>query len=286
MILLSGIEAQGFFKEELMKEIGFLIKKPKLVILQIGDNEESNVYIRQKKNFGEKIGVMVEHKKFSIDVKEEELIETITHNNNDNEVSGIIVQLPIPKNLNLSNILNSIDYKKDVDGLGFVQTGMFYGGSKDAIIPATAKGVASLFDYYKIDLKSKHVVVIGRSNLVGRPIAQMSLNRNATVTVCHSKTKNIKDITKIADILIVACGVQGMVDSSYVKEGQVVIDVGIHKTDEGLKGDVVFNDIKDIVSAISPVPGGVGPLTVLSLFQNLLNAQKTQNMLKYSLITN
>jgi methylenetetrahydrofolate dehydrogenase (NADP+)/methenyltetrahydrofolate cyclohydrolase len=138
----------------------------------------------------------------------------------------------------------------------------------------------SLFDYYKIDLRSKNVVVIGRSNLVGRPIAQMCLNRNATVTVCHSKTDNIKNITKTADVIIVACGVLGMVDSSYVREGQVIIDVGIHKTITGLRGDVVFDDVKNMVSAISPVPGGVGPLTVVSLFQNLLDAQKSQNVLK------
>lgn len=274
MILLSGIQTRDFLKERLVEEIGFLPVKPKLVILQIGDNEESNVYIKQKKNFGEKLGIVVEHKKLSSDVKEQEVIDIIDKDNKDNEVGGIIVQLPIPKSLNISNILNSIDYKKDVDGLGFVQRGMFYGGNINALVPATARGVMSLLDYYKINIESKHVVVIGRSSLVGGPISQSCLKRNATVTVCHSKTENIKDITKTADVLIVACGVLGMVDSSYVREGQAVIDVGIHKTDNGLKGDVVFDDVKDMVSAISPVPGGVGPLTVLSLFQNLIDAQK------------
>lgn len=274
MILLSGIQTRDFLKERLVEEIGLLAVKPKLVILQIGDNEESNVYIRQKKNFGESMGVVVEHKKFPVDVKEEEVIETIESDNKDSGVGGIIVQLPIPKNLNLSRILNSIDYKKDVDGLGFVQRGMFYGGDKNAIIPATARGVMSLLDYYKINIESKHVVVIGRSSLVGQPVAQCCLKRNATVTVCHSKTENIKNISKTADVLIVACGVLGLVDSSYVRDGQVVVDVGIHKTDKGLKGDVLFDDVKDMVSAISPVPGGVGPLTVFSLFQNLFDAQK------------
>ncbi|MDQ5969090.1 MAG: Bifunctional protein FolD [Patescibacteria group bacterium] len=274
MILLSGIQTRDFLKERLVEEIGLLPVKPKLVILQIGDNEESNVYIKQKKNFGEKLGIVVEHKKLSSDVKEQEVIDIIDRDNKDNEVGGIIVQLPIPKNLNISNILNSIEYKKDVDGLGFVQRGMFYGGNINALVPATARGVMSLLDYYKINIESKHVVVIGRSSLVGGPISQSCLKRNATVTVCHSKTENIKDITKTADVLIVACGVLGMVDSTYVRGGQVVIDVGIHKTDRGLRGDVVFDDVKDIVSAISPVPGGVGPLTVLSLFQNLIDAQK------------
>ncbi len=280
MILLSGKETRDFLKKQLLEEVGGLLIKPKLVIFQIGDNEESNVYIKQKKIFGESLGIEVVHKKFPDDVGEDELINNIEAYNQNEKISGIIFQLPVPKNINLHKILNTIDYRKDVDGLGFIQQGKFYSGDKDAIIPATARGVMSLFDYYKIDLRSKNVVVIGRSNLVGRPIAQMCLNRNATVTVCHSKTDNIKNITKTADVIIVACGVLGMVDSSYVREGQVIIDVGIHKTITGLRGDVVFDDVKNMVSAISPVPGGVGPLTVVSLFQNLLDAQKSQNVLK------
>lgn len=274
MILLSGIQVRDELKKQLAEKVISLKNMPRLVILQIGDNQESNLYIGQKKKFGEELGIVVEHKKFPDDVKEDEVVAVIQSYNKDSKVGGIIVQLPMPKHLNQSKILNAIDIKKDVDGLGVGQIGLLYSGEKNAIVPATARGVVSLLDFYKINLESKNVVVIGRSNLVGRPVAQMCLNRNATVTVCHSHTKNLESITKTADILIVACGKMCFIGSSYVKEGQVVVDVGIHRTEVGICGDVDFESVKNIVSAISPVPGGVGPLTVVSLFQNLVDAWK------------
>ncbi len=271
MLLLSGKEVQEYLKGELKKKIEYLGVVPKLVILQIGDNEQSNVYIKRKKKLGEELGVTVEHKKFEENIEEENLLKNIEKYNQDKTVGGIIVQLPVPKNLNKPDILNAINPKKDVDGLGVVQTGLFYSGDSQAITPATARGIISLLDFYKIDLESKNVAVIGRSSLVGRPVGEMCLKRNATVTICHSHSEDLKEITKKADILIVACGVPCLVDSSYVKEGQVVVDVGIHRTEGGLCGDVNFDDIKNIISAVSPVPGGVGPLTVVSLFQNLVD---------------
>jgi len=274
MILLSGIQVREALKKQLKEATSLLVVLPKLVILQIGNNKESDIYIRQKKKFGQELGIIVEHKVYEENTKEGEIVAEIESYNKDEKIGGIIVQLPIPKHLNCSKILNSIDFKKDVDGLGVVQTGLFYSGDSKAITPATARGVISLFDFYNIDLDSKHVVVIGRSNLVGRPVAQMCLKRNATVTVCHSHTKNLDTITKTADILIVACGVPRLIGSPYVREGQVVIDVGINKIEEGICGDVDFDKVKDVVYAISPVPGGVGPLTVMSLFQNLIDSQK------------
>ena len=274
MILLSGIQVREALKNQLKETTSLLDILPKLVILQIGDNKESDIYIKQKKKFGQELGIIVEHKVYKEDIKESEIIAEIESYNKDNEVGGIIVQLPIPKQLNRSKILNSIDFKKDVDGLGVVQTGLLYSGDPDAIIPATARGVISLFDFYDINLDSKHVVVVGRSNLVGKPVSRVCLNRNATVTTCHSYTKNLEDITKTADILIVACGVSRLIGLSHVREGQVVVDVGINKTEEGICGDVDFDKVKDVVYAISPVPGGVGPLTVMSLFQNLIDSQK------------
>ena len=274
MILLSGKEVRESLIRGLKEKIGRFQKIPKLVILQIGDNEQSNVYIKQKKKFGEDLGVIVEHRKCPNDIGENEVIELINSYNKDSEVGGIIIQLPISKNLNQSKILNTIDSNKDVDGLGVVQTGLLYSGDPKVIVPATARGIISLLDFYNINLNSKNVVVVGRSNLVGKPVAQMCLNRNATVTICHSHTINLESITNSADILIVACGIPKFIDSSYVHEGQVIIDVGIHKTESGMCGDVDFEQVKNIVSAITPVPGGVGPLTVLSLFQNLLDAWK------------
>jgi methylenetetrahydrofolate dehydrogenase (NADP+)/methenyltetrahydrofolate cyclohydrolase len=275
MILLSGIQVRDRLKEQLKKEVASLDVLPKLVILQIGDNKESDIYINQKKNFGEELGIEVEHKKFEENTKEKDLIEKIQQYNKDNSVGGIIVQLPIPKHFNQSKILNSIDIQKDVDGLGSGQIGLFYSGDKSAIMPATARGIISLLDFYKIDLESKHVVVVGRSNLVGRPLAQMCLNRNATVTICHSHTKNLEVITKSADILIVACGIPNFIGPQHVCKEQIVVDVGIHRTPNGLCGDVDFDKVSQIVSAVTPVPGGVGPLTVVSLFQNLIDAQKS-----------
>ena len=242
--------------------------------MQVGDNNESNIYIEQKKKFGLEIGVEVEHKKCDVNINEDELVKIIEKYNEDSGVGGIIVQLPIPENLDCSRILNSIDVQKDVDGLGVKQIGLFYGGDKTAMVPATARGVMSLLDYYKIDLKSKNVVVIGRSNLVGRPIAQMCLNSGATVTICHSKTLYIEEHTKKADIVIVACGKPRLIGPSYLGKNQVVVDVGIQKVEGKLTGDVDFDNVKDMVSAITPVPGGVGPLTVVSLFQNLVDTQK------------
>ena len=212
MVLLSGKEVQEDIKRKLKEEIENLVVIPKLVIVQVGHNEQSEIYIRNKKKLGEELGIVVEHKKFSESTKEEELIQEVEKGNKDQLVGGIIIQLPVPKNLDLFKILNSIKPEKDVDGLGVNQTGLLYGGNDKAIIPATARGIMSLLDFYKIDLESKNVVIIGRSNLVGRPVAQMCLNRDATVTICHSHTKNLKEITQKADILIVACGIPKIIN--------------------------------------------------------------------------
>jgi len=271
MVLLSGKEVQEDIKRKLKEEIENLVVIPKLVIVQVGHNEQSEIYIRNKKKLGEELGIVVEHKKFSESTKEEELIQEVEKGNKDQLVGGIIIQLPVPKNLDLFKILNSIKPEKDVDGLGVNQTGLLYGGNDKAIIPATARGIMSLLDFYKIDLESKNVVIIGRSNLVGRPVAQMCLNRDATVTICHSHTKNLKEITQKADILIVACGIPKFINDEHINSSQVVVDVGINKADGKICGDVDFDKVKDIVYAITPVPGGVGPLTVVSLFQNLLD---------------
>lgn len=272
MILLSGLRVREKIVEELKSVIASNKQKPKLSVIQVGENYDSDVYIKQKIKFGKEIGVETLHIKLPEDISEENVLLEIKKLNEDESISGIIVQLPLPKNINARVVLDFISPQKDVDGLGSFQVGKFYSGEK-SFISATAKGIISLLNYYSIDLFGKNVVVVGRSNLVGKPISYLCLQKDATVTICHSKTKDLPDKTKKADILIVACGVPKMINQDFVKKDQVVVDVGIHRTESGLCGDVDFEDVKDIVYAITPVPGGVGPLTVTSLFQNVVDAK-------------
>ncbi len=272
MILLDGKIARNSLASELKKMISNLSIKPKLAIIQVGDRKESNTYITQKKIFAEKIGAEVNHIKFLENVSEDEVCVEIQKLNKDNSVHGIVVQLPLPLDLDKNIIIQNIDPLKDVDGLTSVNTKLLWSNERGHI-PATARGILTLLDYYKIPIKGKKVVVVGRSELVGKPVAMALLNRDATVTVCHLETENIKLETQRADILVVAAGDPEFITKDFVKEGQVVVDVGISVLqDKKLVGDVKFDDVKGIVSAISPVPGGVGPMTVLSLFQNLLDA--------------
>lgn len=270
-MILSGLTVRDILKDKLISKISTFSSVPELAIIQIGDNLESDTYINQKKKFGQSIKIPVHHFKFEESDSEGKIISQIEKLNDLNKIGGIIVQLPIPKNLNRQKILNSISPEKDVDGLGFLQKGKLLSADPGAILPATSRGILSLLDYYKISISGKHVVVIGRSELVGKPTALSLLNLDATITLCHSKTKDLKDITKMADILIVAIGSPKFIGPEYVKEGQTVIDVGICKTQDGFVGDTQFENIKDIVENITPVPGGVGPLTVVSLFENLVD---------------
>lgn len=272
MILLSGKTIKDEISQILHKDISASGEIPSLAIIQVGENEQSNLYIKQKIKFGELIGARVIHCHLPEEITEDDLIFEIRKFNNDKSIHGIIVQLPIPKHLNERKILDAILYEKDVDGLGSIQTGLLYVGKTKSMIPATTRGIISLLDYNKIEIAGKNVVVIGRSNLVGKPTAISFLNLNATVTICHSHTKDLKKITRLADILIVACGRPKFITREFVGDGQIIVDVGIHKTELGLCGDVDFEDVKDLVSAITPVPGGVGPMTVVSLFQNLWDA--------------
>ncbi len=286
MILLDGRKVRDEIRETLRKRVESFSSKPKLVIIQVGEDEESEAYIRQKKAFGESIGAVVEHRKLAAGISEQELVETLREYNADPAVHGIIVQIPIPAHLDKSRIVDGIAPQKDVDGLGSFSIKALWENRNEGFVPATTKGIMSLLSYYKIPVAGKHVVVVGRSVLVGKPTAQALLNANATVTIVHSKTENSDVITSSADILVVAAGKPHFIQRDDVREGQVVIDVGItavtgEKLDEEVSekiitGDVHFDDVKDIVGAISPVPGGVGPMTVASLFQNLVSAYEKQ----------
>jgi methylenetetrahydrofolate dehydrogenase (NADP+)/methenyltetrahydrofolate cyclohydrolase len=259
--------------EILKKKILHLSKKPRLVIIQIGNRTESNTYIKRKKEFGEYLGVDVVHAKYKSSISEKELIKNIKQFNSDESVQGIIIQIPLPKHLDPNKLVEYIDEGKDVDGQTSKNLKALIDG-KPGYIPATTKGIMTLLEKNNIPLKGTSVCVVGRSTLVGKPTALEFLNRNATVTVCHSKTKNLKRFTTSTDILVVAVGKANFIDEKFIKRGQVVIDVGINPITKngkiGIVGDVNTKNVLNKVKAITPVPGGVGPMTILSLFENLI----------------
>ena len=242
-----------------------------LAVLQVGEDEASKVYIRQKENAANSLGYTYIHKHFPSDVTQEEVINEIELLNNNDCIDGIIVQMPLPKHLNESDIQNTIDPLKDVDGLTYVNAGKLV-QNVPGLIPCTPKGIIDILDNYEIGIEGANVVVIGRSILVGKPIATLLTNRNATVVLTHSKTKDLDSITRNADIIIAAVGKANFVTEDMVKDGAVVIDVGINRLDGKLCGDVDYNNVKDKCSYITPVPGGVGPMTVYELMNNVYEA--------------
>jgi methylenetetrahydrofolate dehydrogenase (NADP+)/methenyltetrahydrofolate cyclohydrolase len=283
-MLLDGKATSQKIKEQIKDEVlnikHIYNQVPHLVIVQIGDNQASNVYIKNKLKAAEFVGIKATHIHFNENIQNEELITKIRELNSDNDVDGIIVQLPIPKHLNENDIINEIDNTKDVDGFGLINKGKLFCGL-ESLKSATPYGVMKLLEMYNIDVAGKNAVVIGRSNIVGKPMAMMLLSKNATVTICHSKTQNLKNVCKSADILVVAIGKAKFVTKDMVKDGAVVIDVGMNRDENNkLCGDVDFDNVKDIASYITPVPGGVGPLTISMLLLNTLTAYKTRKGIK------
>ena len=284
--ILDGRTVADGIRKELAARIKTLEPKPKLVIIQVGDLEETNAYIRQKKLFGEKIGALVDHRQYSVNIAEVDLLEKIAEMNRDASVHGIIIQLPLADQLDKDKLTAAVAPEKDVDGLGPVNLHLLWNSNSRCFIPATTKGILTLLSHYRIPVVGKKVVIVGRSALVGKPTAIALLNQNATVTICHRQTKNLTKETRGGDILIVAAGQPKFIDENYVKANQVVVDVGINllsgqKLEEEtssrkLIGDVDFEKVKDVVAALSPVPGGVGPMTVTSLFENLFEAYRRQ----------
>ena len=275
MMILDGKKIKKVVLDEIKSEVNNLSVKPKLVVIQVGNNEASNVYIKQKSNMCEYVGYEYEHIKLENLVTEEDVINVINRLNNDEKVTAILVQLPLPDGMDTNKIVNSISPKKDVDGLTDLNNGMLFHG-KDTLYSCTPYGVMELLDRYDISVSGKNVVIVGRSDLVGKPMAMMMLDRDATVTVCHSKTKNLKEFTKNADILVVAVGKPNLITEDMISDGVVILDVGINRTDTGLCGDVLFDSVKDKCSYITPVPGGVGQMTVAMLSKNVLKAYKMQ----------
>lgn len=272
MILLDGKKIKQKILEDLKQKLLNLNEKLGLVVIQIGNDPASDVYVRQKKKMAEDLGYNFNHINLEDNVSEKEMLSIIDMLNNDNMVDGILVQMPIPSTLNVKRIQNAILPYKDVDGLTDINIGKLV-HNEDSLVACTPMGIIDLLDYYNIDIEGKNVVIIGRSDLVGKPLASLMINRNATVTLCHSKTINLDFYTKNADILVVAIGKPNFIKRDSVKDGAVIIDVGINRMANGmLCGDVDFDDIKDKVSYITPVPGGVGQMTVAELALNTYKA--------------
>ena len=275
--IIDGKAVSKKIREEIREEVEKLKSAgvhPGLAVVLAGDNPASRVYVKNKGEACRSAGIHSEEHKLPADVKESELIDIINRLNKDPRINGILVQLPLPLHINKDLVLKSISPDKDVDGFHEINMGRLFIG-QEGLIPCTPSGIIKLLEYYNIPVEGKFAVVVGRSNIVGKPVAMMLLHRNATVAICHTRTKNLKEVCLMGDILIAAAGRQGMITGDMVKEGAVVIDVGINRMDNGkLTGDVDFESASKKAGWITPVPGGVGPMTIAMLLYNTLKAAK------------
>ena len=271
MIEMNGKDLRDKLIISLKDKIDNCKDKLGLVVIQVGNDEASNIYVGQKEKLANKLGYKFIHKTFDSSVDNDEVINYINELNNDDSIDGIIVQMPLPTHLDEELIQNSISPLKDVDGLTYINAGML-SHNRSSLVPCTPKGIIDMLDEYSINVDGMNVVVIGRSILVGKPIANLLTNKNATVTLCHSHSKDIKSYTSKADLVIVAVGKKHLLTADMVKEGVIVIDVGINRIDGKLYGDVDFLNVSKKASYITPVPGGVGPMTVYELMNNVYEA--------------
>lgn len=278
---IDGKIISAAVKERIKSEVADLKAKgitTGLAVIIVGEDPASKVYVANKKKTCEALGIISEEYALPENTTQNELLALINELNNKKSINGILCQLPLPRHLDESIIINSILPEKDVDAFHPANVGKIMIGDYD-FVPCTPAGIMEMLEYEGIDISGKSCVVIGRSNIVGKPMSMLLLHKNGTVTVCHSRTKNLSEITKQADILVAAVGRPNFVTADMVKEGAVVIDVGINRVDGKLVGDVDFETVKDKCSAITPVPGGVGPMTIAMLMQNTLTASKKQNNL-------
>jgi methylenetetrahydrofolate dehydrogenase (NADP+)/methenyltetrahydrofolate cyclohydrolase len=277
--ILSGKEIGQKIRDNLQREIEETIPKdgprPRLAVVLVGDDPASHVYVRNKEKACEKVGIETEDYKPPADMPQEELVALVDKLNADPAVNGVLVQLPLPDHMDEAFILERILPAKDVDGFHPYNLGQLVLG-KDVLAPATPSGVMAMLESAGIEVQGKNVAMVGRSRIVGKPLAAMFTNKSATVTICHSKTRDLKEECRRSDIVIAAIGRARMINADYVSEGAVVIDVGINRVDDKLVGDVDFDAVIDKVSAITPVPGGVGPMTITMLLHNTLKAFRFQ----------
>lgn len=284
MQLLNGNEVSKHIREQIRKEVNQLKaagkKVPHLAAILVGEDGASKTYVAAKAKDCEEVGFDSTVLRFDASISEAELLNEVIKINNNADIDGLIVQLPLPKHINTNKVTQTIDWKKDVDGFHPMNVGLMFKGLP-CFLPATPMGVIKLLEHYQIETTGKHCVVIGRSDIVGKPMSALMLQKNCTVTVCHSKTVDIENVIQSADIVIAALGIPNYVTASMIKEGAVVVDVGITRVEDytsksgyRLKGDVNFEEVSTKASWITPVPGGVGPMTRVGLLLNTLNAVK------------
>lgn len=274
--IIDGIKISTEIRKDIKQIINETKITPALAVIQVGDNKASSIYIKNKKKACEEVGIRFEHIKFNDTISEELVINEIKRLNNDISINGILVQLPLPLGFDEGKIINTISPVKDVDGLTYQNVGNLV-LENDCLVPCTPLGVMELLKAYNVRLSGKNVCLVGRSNLVGKPLIQLLLRNDATLSICHSKSLDIKNHTKQADVLIVAAGHPNLITKDMVKDGVVIIDVGINKEGNLLCGDVDFDNVSKKASLITPVPGGVGPMTVACLLKNVVKAYQIQN---------
>lgn len=276
-VILDGKNLRNKILADLKIQIQALTVKPSLAVILVGDDAASKIYVNNKRKTADEIGIKSTVITYPEDIEESVLLAKIKELNEDVTVNAILVQLPLPKHIDKQKVINMISPEKDVDCFTLENCGRLETGLDINVYPCTPKGILLLLDEYNIDLDGKHVVVVGRSNLVGKPMALMALQRNATVTICHSHTKNLKNITKTADVIVSAVG-EVLIEDDMIKDNCVVVDVGIFRgTDGKIRGDVNFDTVSNKVAAITPVPGGVGPMTIASLMLNTFELYNKQN---------
>ena len=277
MVLIDGKKVSGQIRNRLAEEVQELNKKtgktPGLATVLVGDDPASAVYVRNKNKICGELGFQSFEQKLSADTSEEQLLQLVGELNSNKDIHGILVQLPLPDQIDSEKILQAIDPKKDVDGFHPVNVGKLVVGNA-LLTPCTPTGIIELLDHYDIEISGKHAVIIGRSNIVGKPVSMLLLQRNATITICHSRTQDLEEVTRSADIIVAAVGRANFITEEMVIKGTVVIDVGINRVDGKLIGDVDFEPVSKKASHITPVPGGVGPMTIALLMENTLKAFK------------
>lgn len=274
--IIDGKQIAADIREKLKQKIARLPVAPQLAIVLVGNDEPSLIYVRNKQKAAAQIGLQSQLYHMDEDTSEEELLNVIAKLNADKQINGIIVQLPLPKQLNTNRIINAISPLKDVDGFHPYNTGMLQNNEQPYFIAATPLGVMKLIKSVNQNFSGKNVVLIGASLIVGRPLATLLLNQECTVSITHAQTKNIKELTTKADILVAACGVAKLVKADWIKENAILIDVGINRDSGKLCGDIDFEDVKEKAGAITPVPGGVGPMTIAMLLSNTVDAYLLQ----------
>lgn len=275
-VLLDGKQLAARIRNDIKQKITHLVPTPHLAVILVGNDDASKIYVHNKLKAAAETGIKTTLYTFDGNVSETELCELISKLNLNSDINGIMMQLPLPKHLNELKLLNLINPEKDVDGFHPINIGKLQNGTPGAVIAATPKGILRLLEETHIDFAGKHAVIIGRSQIVGKPAAMLLLNKDCTVTICHSLTQNLSEIVKSADILVTACGCPQLVKANWVKNGACVVDVGINRIDGKLCGDVDFIPVAEKVAFITPVPGGVGPMTIAMLLENTYEAYLKQ----------